>query len=204
MLKKKKSKRKPKKCIECKQEFPTYIALAVHIKKDHPLYKFKCKYCPKTFESASWRYQHQARHKGLRYECCVETCSRLFQYEYQLRDHMKKHTQKGLYTCSVRGCKKKGFTTVRARNYHEQGHFVEEKDHFQCDYKKKGSDVICGKTFARKNLYTQHQKGHIGKKCVARCGKVFNWPNSKKYHQDNCEECRKILAKQRQRFKKGK
>ena len=165
---------------------------------------YKCRYCPKTFSTASWKYQHQARHKGLKYQCGVETCSKLFQYEYQLRDHIKKHTKKGLYTCSVRGCKQERFATIRARNYHEQGHFVEAKDYLICDFKKEGSDQICGKSFARKNLYTQHRKGHEGKKFVARCGKVFNWPNSKKYHQDNCEECKTLKAKQNKRFKKEK
>ena len=204
VLRKKKSKRKPKKCTCCKNEFPTYIALAVHIKKDHPKYEYKCKYCPKTFASASWKYQHQARHKGLKYQCSVNTCNKLFQFTYQLWDHIKKHTRKGLYTCSVRGCKKPGFTTIRARNYHEQGHFVQDKDQFICDFKEEGSDEVCGKTFARKNLYTQHRNGHVGKKYVARCGKIFNWPNARKYHQDNCDECKRIKDKKLKRFKKEK
>ena len=203
VLKKRKPKRKPKKCSSCKQEFPTYITLAVHVKKDHPDYKYKCRYCPKTFSSASWKYQHQARHKGLKYQCGLDTCGKLFQFAYQLRDHKKKHTKKGLYTCSIRGCKK-GFTTKRARNYHEQDHMVSDKEKLVCDFKQKDTDEPCGKTFSRPNLLKQHMNGHIGKKLVSHCGKVYNWPNARKYHQDNCEECQKSKVKPLYRFKTEK
>ena len=67
--------RKPKKCSSCKEEFPTYADLEKHVKKDHLNFKNKCRYCPKTFNSALWKYQHQARHKGLRYQCSVDSCS---------------------------------------------------------------------------------------------------------------------------------
>ena len=83
-LKKRHKTRKPKKYSSCKEDFPTYADLEKHVKKDHPNFKYKCRYCPKTFNSASWKYQHQARHKGLRYQCSVDSCSKLFQFGYQL------------------------------------------------------------------------------------------------------------------------
>ena len=184
-------------------EFPTYAELEKHVKKDHPDFKYKCRYCPRTFTSASWKYQHQARHKGLRYQCSVDACSKLFQFGYQLHDHIKKHTKKALYTCSSRGCRK-GFTTKHARKYHEEQHSLSDSDNFTCDYKI--SDKPCGKTFHRKNLLAQHMNGHIGQQLTTYCGKIYNWPNSRKYHQDKCDECKAVKEKNVAvyRFKKQK
>ena len=202
VLKKKKKKSKPKKCSSCEQVFDTYKQLATHVSKDHPEYKYKCRYCPKTFNSSSWKYQHQARHKGLQYQCGVEECSRLFQYAYQLRDHMKIHTGEQLYVCSTRKCGK-GFTTKRARTYHEKKHSLTKADKLLCDYKD-SDNKVCGKKFERIALLTQHKNGHFGKKYVTRCGKVYNWPNSKKYHQDRCDLCKEIKQKELLKFKKKK
>ena len=160
-LKKRHKTRKPKKCSLCKEECPTYADLEKHVKKDHPNFKYKCRYCPKTFNSASWKYQHQARHKGLRYQCSVDSYSKLFQFGYQLCDHIKKHTKKALYTCSSCGCGK-GFTTKRARTYHQKQHSMTDSDQFLCDYKFPQDGKVCGKSFQRKNLLTQHMNGHIG------------------------------------------
>ena len=200
-LPKRKTKWKLKKCSSCEQQCATYKELTVHVKQSHPEYKYKCRYCPKTFNSASWKYQHQARHKGLQYQCGVEECLKLFQFEYQLRDHMKKHTGNKLYVCSTRKSGK-GFTTKRARTYHELKHSLTTSDTFTCDYKESDDADICGKTFERKALLTQHLNGHFGKKYVTYCGKVYNWPNSKKYHQGRCDLCKEIRDKQHQKYKK--
>ena len=202
-LKKPTKKKKPKKCSSCPKLCDTYKDLADHVKEAHPEYKYKCRYCPKTFNSSSWKYQHQARHKGLQYQCGVEECSKLFQFAYQLRDHMKKHTGDKLYVCSTRKCGK-GFTTKRARTYHEQSHSLSPKDVFTCDYKESDTEKACGKKFQRKNLLTQHRNGHFGKKYVTYCGKVYNWPNARKYHQDNCDLCKEIKEKRRLKYKKKK
>ena len=203
VLKKKKKKSKPKKCSSCEQVFDTYKQLATHVSKDHPEYKYKCRYCPKTFNSSSWKYQHQAHHKGLQYQCGVQECSRLFQYGYQLCNHMKVHTGDQLYVCSTRKCGK-GFTTKRARTYHEQKHSLTKADTLVCDYKASDTEEVCGKRFERLALLTQHKNSHFGKKYVTRCGKVYNWPNSKKYHQDRCDLCKEIKEKELLKFKKKK
>ena len=119
VLKKRKRKRKPVKCSACQEVFSSHKKLTEHISKDHPEFKYSCRYCPKKFESASWKYQHQARHKGLKFKCPVDTCGKLFQFGYQYRDHQRKHTRKGLYLCSTRNCGKV-FTTKRARTFHEK------------------------------------------------------------------------------------
>ena len=178
-LKKRHKTRKPKKCSSCKEDFPTYADLEKHVKKDHPNFKYKCKYCPKTFNSASWKYQYQARHQGLRYQCSVDSCSKLFQFGYQLRDHIKKHTKKALYTCSSHGCGK-GFTTKRVRTYHQKQHSMTALDQFLCDYKFPQGGKVCCKSFQRKNLLKQHMNGHIGRQLTTYCGKIYNWPNARK------------------------
>ena len=192
-LRKRKPKtRKPLKCSVCKQLCDTYTELTQHIKDKHQEFRYKCRYCPKTFASASWKYQHQNRHKGLRFKCSVKDCAKLFQFKYQLDDHKRKHTRKSLFLCSTRDCLK-GFTTKRARTYHEKKHDLDGKKDFVCQYAKNGQ--ICGKDFQRKELLEQHMKGHIGKKMVTHCGKNFNWPNSRKYHQDRCDTCKAEMKK---------
>ena len=86
--------------------------------------------------------------------------------------------------CSTRDCLK-GFTTKRALTYHEKKHDLEGKKDFVCDYAKNGK--VCGKDFQLKELLDQHFNGHIGKS--------YNWPNSRKYHQDRCDICKKEMKK---------
>ena len=204
-LRKRHKKKAEKKCSTCKKEFPTYAELEKHVKRDHPQFKYKCRYCPKIFNSSSWKYQHQVRHKGLRYQCSLDWCSKLFQFGYQLRDHLKKHTKKSLYVCSTRKCGE-GFTTKRARTYHQQQHSLSDSDKLLCTYKFPQDGTVCGKSFLRKNLLTQHMNGHIGQQLTTYCGKIYNWPNARKYHQDNCEECKAMREKNKAvyRFKKEK
>ena len=187
LKKRKPSDRKPIKCSVCSQVVASYTDLTKHIKEHHPEFRYKCRYCPKTFASCSWKYQHQNRHRGLRFKCSIKDCEKLFQFSYQLEDHKRKHTRKALFVCSTRDCLK-GFTMKRARTYHEKTHDLEGKKEFVCDYAKNGKP--CGKDFQRKELLEQHFRGHVGKKLVTHCGKTFNWPNSRKYHQDRCETCK--------------
>ena len=49
-------------------------------------------------------------------------------------------------------------------------------------------------------------KGHIGQQLTMYCSKIYNWPNARKYHQDNCTECKDVKDKNKAiyRFKKEK
>ena len=172
-LVKREKDKKEVKCTVCPKKFATYMKLVNHLKTDHPDYKFPCKYCPKTFDSSSWRYQHQMRHEGLRYKCPV--CFKLFQYYYMVRDHYKVHSKKKLYVCPSRNCLK-GFTTKRARKYHQASHDIPEGvKEFTCDFVPDGSENPCAKTFARKELLDQHKRAH-SKSYVTHCGIVKNSP----------------------------
>ena len=187
LRKRKPHQRKPVKCSVCSKPFDTYTELTKHIKEDHPEFRYKCKYCPKTFKSSSWKYQHQSNTK-----CSIKDRGNLFQFKYQLDDHKRKHTRKALYVCSTRDCSK-AFTTKRAHTYHEKKHDLEGRKDFVCDYAKNGK--VCGKDFQRKELLEQHFNGHIGKNLVTHCGKSYNWPNSRKYHQDHCDSCKAEMKK---------
>ena len=189
VLKKRAKKHKLRKCSSCERSFSSYLKLTDHIKEDHPQFKYKCKYCPKLFNSASWKYQHQDRHKGLRFKCLKKKCEKLFQFGYQLRNHQGKHTRKAMYVCSTRDCLKE-FTTKRARTYHEQQHNLDGAKNFVCTFQETDEADPCGKCFERKALLQQHAVGHKTFKLVSRCGKKkFNWPNSRRYHQSRCDEC---------------
>ena len=87
LKKRKPSDRKPIKCSVCSQVVASYTDLTKHIKEHHPEFRYKCRYCPKTFASCSWKYQHQNRHRGLRFKCSIKDCGKLFQFSYQLEDH---------------------------------------------------------------------------------------------------------------------
>lgn len=193
VLKKRKKKHKPRICSSCQKVCKTYIELTQHIKDDHPDFKYKCKYCPKLFNSASWKYQHQDRHRGLRFMCPYKKCAKLCQFGYQLRDHVKKHSRKALYVCSTRDCLK-AFNTKRARTFHEKKHSMDGSKNFICNFKPSDNDPPCGKAFERKEYLQQHAAGHKTLKLVSRCGKKrFNWPNSRRYHQQRCDDCKDKL-----------
>ena len=192
LRKRKPHHKKPGKCSVCSQVLDTYTELTKHIKEKHKDFRYMCRYCPKTFRSSSWKYQHQNRHKGFHYKCSITDCGKLFQFKYQLGDHKCKHTRKALYVCSTRDCLK-GFTTKRACTYHEKKHDLEGKKDFVCNYAKNGK--VCGKDFQRKELLEQHFNGHIRKKLVTHCGKTYNWLNSRKYHQDRCDTCKAEMKK---------
>ena len=52
-------------------------------------------------------------------------------------------------------------------------------------------------TFYTQSNFNQHRKGSHGTGFKSRCGKVDKWPELRKKHQEECEECKNILlAKQ--------
>ena len=178
----------------------TYKALIEHLKECHPDYKYCCKYCRKCFNSNSWRYQHQLRHEGLRYKCPEQSCGKLYQFYYQIRDHWKKHSRRKLYTFETRDCLK-GFTTKRALNYHKRIHNLDPTiKEYTCDFVANEHGDFCGKFFSRKELLDQHKRAHK-KAYVTYCGKTYGWPNSCKYHQDHCDTCKSIVAKKHKQYK---
>ena len=125
--------------------------------------------------------------------CKYKKCGKLFQFGYQIRDHMKKHTRKALYVCSTRDCLKE-FTTKRAHTFHAKSHSMDGSKKFVCTFKAKDTDTPCGKAFERKEYLEQHKAGHKTFKLVSRCGKKhFNWPNSRCYHQERCDDCKDKL-----------
>ena len=156
LRKRKPNQRKPVKCSVCSQVVDTYTQLTKHIKENHPEFRYKCRYCPKTFRSSSWKYQHQNRYKGIRFKCSIKDCGKLFQFKYQLDDNKWKHTRKTLYVCSTRDCLK-GFTTKRAHTYHEKKHDLDGKKDFVCDYAKNGKFVA--KIFNGKNYLSSTSMG---------------------------------------------
>ena len=193
------AKKKAIKCPECPEKFATYTFYVKHIKDNHKDFQYKCKHCPKMFNSNSWRYVHQKRHEGLRYKCPYKKCGKLFQFYYQVRDHFKVHSRRKMYVCPTRDCLKE-FSTKRARKYHEESHNLDPqvKDYI-CNFKD-DQDGVCGKAFQRKELMVQHKRSHA-RKFVSHCGKVSNWPNSRKYHQDRCDDCKAIAKKNAREFK---
>ena len=77
----------------------------------------------------------------------------------------------------------------------EQGHSMKKNTASQIrplfvDLKHLMMQSHVTKKFERNAYHDQHLNGHFGKKLKTYCGKVYNWPNSCKYHQDKCDQCK--------------
>ena len=199
-LKKPDLKKKPHRCPACKVLKDTYKALISHLKECHPEYKYRCKYCRKTLTAIRGDTSTNFGMKVSVTSGPDEKCAKLFQFYYQVRDHWKKHSKRKLYTCEIRDCLK-GFMTKRALNYHKRSHNLDPNTkQYACDFVINDDRDFCGKRFSRKNLLDQHKRAH-NKDYVTHCGKTYAWPNSCKYHQDRCDQCKGIMAKKRKEFK---
>ena len=88
-------------CILCGKKFDIQGALNKHIMKDHPTVHFMCSYCNKQFATANGHYKHEQSHGIFTHKCPYNNCHSSFQFPSGLKAHVKTHTGKGLYRCTV-------------------------------------------------------------------------------------------------------
>ena len=50
------------KCPVCKQVFNLVKDVNLHVKQDHPQFRYKCKYCTKKFQNYASCYKHERKH----------------------------------------------------------------------------------------------------------------------------------------------
>ena len=175
-LKKHRKKDRVFRCDSCSQTFPLVKDLNKHYKTDHPQHEFKCSQCDKTYSSRNAQMRHERGHAGMPFSCsdCDYTCM----FSYELKNHVKRHTGRGLYPCTYRGCQKQ-FTTKKGMIQHAQVH---DDEQYTCD--------ICGKPgFNTKGYLRQHKKRH-NKGFIARCGLTYKHPTGRSLHQKNCDQCK--------------
>ena len=117
-LKSKKNRKRTYKCKYCGKISKTQKDHNSHVKKDHKDCKFICFHSDRTFDSDNALYKHERSHYNLPYGC--SNCDRRFQFPYQVKAHMKVHTQKNLYKCLH--CER-SFTTNLSMMTHAKTHF---------------------------------------------------------------------------------
>ena len=122
-----------------------------HIGPDGEKTKFKCEYCDKTFNHYSNMNAHiHKKHKEKKIEC--KECSKMFAYQYELREHMFIHTggqESSKFRCQY--CDKSFQRSTTLKNHERTTHLGIKR--FKCD--------MCGKMFGTKfNMKVHMEKLH--------------------------------------------
>ena len=113
--------------------------------------KYKCDYCENTFNHYSNMNAHiHKKHKEKKIEC--KECSKMFAYQYELREHMFIHTggqEASKFKCQF--CDKSFQRSTTLKNHERTTHLGIRR--FKCD--------VCGKTFGTKfNMKVHVEKLH--------------------------------------------
>ena len=106
-------------CPICEETIYTQCAMNIHMKKEHPKFKFCCSECKEEFVTYNGCYWHTQRHYKLPLQC--DTCEKRCQYPKELQDHKKTHTNKGKIPCTWRGCTNR-FVSKKTMWQHLQKH----------------------------------------------------------------------------------
>ena len=186
--KKRKVDLKARTCKICGQVKDSLQELEQHMRKKHKSFKYKCRFCPKTFRTKNGQYKHKLYHTvGLRYMC--KNCDKGFMFYGQYREHKNVHTSstKNRFPCRE-GCDK-SYGSTRARNYHEQHH---KKLKIVCKAKDPKDGSKCGYTFTSRQGYNVHFRGYHGPGWDSLCGRNFIWPAKKTDHEKECTTCKGI------------
>ena len=101
-LKKTVAKERVHKCGHCPKVFKNVKDLNSHSKTDHPDNPFQCSKCGKSYSSTNALARHEKRHEGFGFKC--GQCNFVCQFRYELRDHLKKHSDTQKWPCERGGC----------------------------------------------------------------------------------------------------
>ena len=179
-------------CIvpNCKVQKGNKAALVKHIKLDHKDYRYKCRKCPKTFETVTGRYKHELYHKYEKEFTC-KYCDKTCMFKSEMADHLRTHTGKNMFICSIDGCEK-AYASKRACTAHEKSHTLES---VYCQELLKDKKTVCRQECVSNNHLKQHIHGMHGQGWLSPCGKRFSWPYTMYSHKLECKKCKKISKK---------
>lgn len=164
------SSKKEFKCKYCAKSFTFKSALDRHTKKHPDELRFACR-CGRRFIAAKKLNTHEKKCKARQYECfaCKQNmqsktylklhmkrmhrgklpfqcrfCSKGFQQDCDLRQHLQAHEDNKQFQCNI--CEK-AFTTNKNLKRHLMMH---DNETYACDH--------CAKTFKTKRYLTKHLK----------------------------------------------
>lgn len=167
---------------KCKQRFPSQKQLNNHLRKFHPKFTYKCKYCPRTFFTYNGHYKHEKDHLPSRWVC--DFCGKEVQFRHQWTIHRRKHTGRQKYPCTH--CSRT-FTTNTLMKRHAVKHTEEQFKCQQCSFSADTPGAIY-----------QHTRGKHGSGWVSHCGVRFAWPAKRVRHQKKCQQCKEKERANRQ------
>ena len=176
-IRRRKKQKKNLQCpnTECNRVFDFVKDMNAHVTEEHPDVRFRCQYCPKSYNTYNGRYKHEHKHFELPY--CCHYCSMRFLFPGLREKHERQHTQKGLLPCTWPQCKQM-LSCKDALRQHINTH-TEERH--KCEK--------CPKDFNTLSNLRQHEKGAHGEGYISQCGAAFDWSDSRNEHQVNCTEC---------------
>ncbi|CAH2236582.1 zinc finger protein OZF-like [Pararge aegeria] len=184
------------KCEECDKRFRTSSNLEQH-KRIHLLVKpFQCQKCTRQFAVKANLAKHQGsgRCKLPNVDPIVcNVCNKVFQKEFLLKSHLRRHTTERPYECDkCKMCFKYKSTLIRHVQLHNNI--------------KPYSCTICKKKFTHSGLIKPHMRKHTGEKPYAcpMCNKLFAHKHNMQRHSLRhakiknlvCAVCNKVFPKE--------
>ena len=97
--------RRPRKfpCAKCGKCFSTQKEANCHFKDTHP--SVKCDFCDRFFSCPASMLKHRYSHLETMVEC--ETCGKGFQFQSQLKEHLRTHQTIGDWVCFKPQCRER-------------------------------------------------------------------------------------------------
>ena len=167
-------------CPLCEYSNKSQKKCVSHITDMHPEYRFKCSLCPRDFASFHTKYRHEKEHNPPTIFCNV--CGKGYYFQSELNKHSGVHSEVLPYPC--RKCDKR-FAQAKSLSRHQELH--------------SNSTVVCSecdKVCESQDRYYSHYHGTHGKGYTAKCGKHYQWPATHARHQNSCDKCIEIIAKE--------
>ena len=96
----------------------------------------------------------------------------------------------GRFKCPKRACYR-DYGTKRALHRHLQNNHSGKK-RYHC-LNKNSDNTDCIKHYSSQQLLNQHIQGEHGPGFEAYCGDIFRWPHERRFHQEECDDCRKYM-----------
>ena len=184
---KRKKKMQTVKCPVCEDTFRSMRQHNIHMKKDHPRFKYACSKYDEKFSTYNACYKHTQKHYTLQYGC--NSCEQRFQFPHQLKNHVKLHTNKGKVQCTWKGCKRM-FTCNKNMFQHLEAHSDKTYECTDCDPKR---------IYQMYSNFRQHVKGYHGSSFKSLCGITYKWPKLRREHQVDCDDCKSIRKERKEK-----